>query len=340
MVLTSKYLADKLGGVLEGNPDVAVTAVARIESGKAGAISFLANPKYEHYIYTCKSGVLLVNKTFVPKEPLKAEAVIRVDDSYKAIADVLGMVQAASARKAKKPNGGRCRHPRSSKIGKTSFIGDMTYIGEEVKIGERCEIYPQVYFGDGVTVGDDCIIYPGVKIYHDCQVGDRCILHANCVIGSDGFGFAPLPDGTYEKIPQTGNVVLENDVEVGACTTIDRSTMGSTVIREGVKVDNLCQIAHNVEVGKNTVMAAMTGIAGSSHIGESCMFGGQSGIVGHLNIADRTSLCAKSAITGNVRKPGTTLMGYPAIEHFTYLRAYAKFKAGASENDNRGESAK
>ncbi|MCI2082010.1 MAG: UDP-3-O-(3-hydroxymyristoyl)glucosamine N-acyltransferase [Bacteroidales bacterium] len=330
MELTSKYLADSLGGTLEGDPDVSVNSVARIENGRAGAISFLANPKYEHFIYTCKSSVFLVNKTFVPKEPLKAKAVIRVDDSYKAIADVLGMIEAF--RKRHKSANGWCRlHPFSSKIGKGTHVGRMTFIGKRVTIGANCDIYPQVYLGDGVTVGDGTIIYPGVRIYHDCKVGSNCILHSNAVLGADGFGFAPLSDGSYEKIPQTGNVVIEDNVEIGANTTIDRSTMGSTVIHGGVKIDNLCQIAHNVEVGKNTVMAAMTGIAGSTHIGEHCMFGGQSGIVGHISVASGTTLCAASAITGNVKKEGEILMGYPAIDHFTYLRAYARYKANGEK---------
>jgi UDP-3-O-[3-hydroxymyristoyl] glucosamine N-acyltransferase len=331
MDLTSKYIADKLGGILEGDPNVRVTSVARIENGKNGAISFLANPKYEHFVYTCKSSVMLVNKSFEPKQRLPQAAVIKVDDSYKAIADVLGMIQSMKEVR-KSANGWIYCHPLSSRIGRRTHIGNMTFIGKHVKVGSHCDIYPQVYLGDGVTVGDHCIIYPGVRIYHDCVIGNGCIIHANAVIGSDGFGFAPLPDGSYEKIPQTGNVVLEDDVEIGANTCIDRSTMGSTIIHKGVKVDNLCQIAHNVEVGKNTVMAAMTGIAGSAHIGDHCMFGGQSGIVGHLEVASNTTLCACSTITGNVRKEGEILMGYPGIDHYTYLKAFAKFKASADSD--------
>lgn len=330
MDLTSKYVADRLGGTLEGDPNVKITSVARIENGKAGAISFLANPKYEHYVYTCKSSVILINKSFEPKQPLNQIAMIRVEDSYKAIAEVLGMIQSSKAVR-KSSNGWRYCRPLSSKVGRRTHIGNMTFIGKNVRIGSHCDIYPQVYLGDGVTVGDGCIIYPGVRIYHDCKIGNGCILHSNSVVGADGFGFASLQDGSYEKIPQTGNVVIEDDVEVGANSCIDRSTMGSTIIHKGVKIDNLCQIAHNVEVGQNTVMAAMTGIAGSAHIGEHCMLGGQSGIVGHIEVADNTTLCACSTITGNIRKPGEILMGYPAIEHYAYLKAFAKFKASANE---------
>lgn len=204
-------------------------------------------------------------------------------------------------------------------------------MASSARIGKGTYIYPQVYLGPHVKVGRDCILYPGVKIYHDCVIGDRCIIHANAVIGSDGFGFAPTEDGSYKKIPQTGNVILENDVEIGACTTIDRSTMGSTVIHSGVKVDNLCQIAHNVEVGDNTVMAALSGIAGSSKIGKQCMIGGQSGVIGHIEVADHTTIAARSGVIGNVRKEGETLLGYPAFDHKEYLKAYAVFKSAAKK---------
>ncbi|MFB0973192.1 MAG: UDP-3-O-(3-hydroxymyristoyl)glucosamine N-acyltransferase, partial [Bacteroidales bacterium] len=219
MDLTSKYVADRLGGTLEGDPNVKITSVARIENGKAGAISFLANPKYEHYVYTCKSSVILINKTFEPKQPLNQRAIIRVEDSYKAIAEVLGMIQSSKAVR-KSSNGWRYCRPLSSRVGRRTHIGNMTYIGKNVRIGSHCDIYPQVYLGDGVTVGDGCIIYPGVRIYHDCKIGNGCILHSNSVVGADGFGFASLQDGSYEKIPQTGNVVIEDDVEVGANSCI------------------------------------------------------------------------------------------------------------------------
>ena len=206
-----------------------------------------------------------------------------------------------------------------------------TFIGKKVKIGKNCHIYPQVYIVDGVTIGDNTIIYPGVRIYRDSVIGQDVILHANVVIGSDGFGFAPREDGSYRKIPQTGNVIIEDDVEIGAGTTVDRSTMGSTIIRRGVKLDNLCQIAHNVEVGDNTVIAALSGIAGSTKLGKGCILGGQSGIVGHVTIADKTTLAAQSGIIGNVKNEGEALMGYPAISYRDYMRAYALFKASAKK---------
>lgn len=316
--LTAKEIADRLGGTVEGDAQVRVSAPARIEHGRPGTVCFFANPKYEHFVYTCKADIILVSRDFVPKNPVSA-TLIRLDDPYKGVVQLLGIF---SAMKKIRRKGNRFS---------ARFNCFSTSIAASARIGRGTYIYPQVYLGPHVRVGRDCILYPGVKIYHDCVIGDRCIIHANAVIGSDGFGFAPTDDGTYEKIPQTGNVILENDVEIGACTTIDRSTMGSTVIHAGVKIDNLCQVAHNVEIGENTVMAALSGIAGSSKVGRQCLIGGQSGIIGHIEVADHTTIAARSGVIGNVRKEGETLLGYPAFDHKEYLKAYAAFKSASKK---------
>lgn len=316
--LTAQQIADRLGGTVEGNPNVRISAPARIEHGRPGTVCFFANPKYEHYVYTCKADVILVSLDFVPKKPVSA-TLVRVEDPYAGVAQLLGMF-----------NDLKKLHRRGNRFA-ARINSYSTSIAFSARIGKGTYIYPQVYLGPHVKVGRDCILYPGVKIYHDCVIGDRCIIHANAVIGSDGFGFAPTADGSYEKIPQTGNVILEDDVEIGACTTIDRSTMGSTVIHSGVKVDNLCQIAHNVEVGDNTVIAAQSGIAGSSRIGKQCMIGGQSGVIGHIEVADHTTIAARSGVIGTVRKEGETLLGYPAFDRKEYLKAYAVFKAAAKQ---------
>lgn len=315
--VTAREIAEHLGGELVGNPDVTVSAPARIESGRPGTVCFYANPKYEHYLYTCRASVILVNRSFEPAKPVDA-TLVKVDDAYASVAELLGWFE--QLRKSR-PRGNHIRARFSLRRS----------IACSARIGRRTCIFPQVYIGPRVKIGRDCILYPGVKIYHDCVIGDRCIVHANAVIGADGFGFAPTADGSYRKIPQTGNVVLEDDVEVGACTTIDRATMGSTVIRRGVKLDNLCQVAHNVEMGQNTVMAAQSGIAGSAHVGSQCMIGGQSGVNGHISVADHTTVAARTGVIGNVKKEGEVLLGYPAIDHKTYMKAYAKFKAGGKE---------
>jgi len=329
MNITAQKIAEHLGGEVIGDPQVRVSAPARIEQGRPGTICFFVNPKYEHYIYTTKASILLINKSFEPRQEIPA-TLIKVDNAYESVALLLDFF---NSLKKSRPRSNRffvCR-PFSSKIGRGTYVGRGTVIGKKVKIGKNCHIYSQVYIGDGVTIGDNALIYPGVRIYHDCIIGHDVIIHANAVIGSDGFGFAPREDGSYRKIPQTGNVIIEDDVEIGAGTTVDRATMGSTIVRQGVKIDNLCQIAHNVEVGDNSVMAALSGIAGSAKVGKGCVFGGQSGIAGHLTIADKTTLAAQSGIIGNVRKKGEALMGYPAISYMDYMRAYALFKARAKK---------
>ena len=327
MEFKAKEIAEILNGTVDGNPEVSVTTFARIESGKPGAISFFANPKYEQYVYSSKSDIIIVNKSFEPKESVSA-TMIRVDDAYAAVASLLDYVT-AKKRSYKRYRGCRIRIRWSAKVGRKVYVGDFAYIGKRAQVGDYTKIYEHVYVGDDVKIGSHCIIYPGVRIYSGCVIGDNVIIHANAVIGSDGFGFAPLEDGTWKKIEHTGNVVIGNDVEIGANTCVDKSQMGSTVIQDGVKLDNLCQIAHNVEVGRNTVMAAQTGIAGSTKIGEHCIIAGQVGIAGHINIADNTTIGAQSGVLGSIKESGKTWMGYPAIPHREYLRSYAVFrKAG------------
>ena len=324
MEFKAKEIAEILGGTVDGNPEATVVSFARIESGKPGTISFFANPKYEQYVYTSKADIIIVNKTFEPKEPVPA-TMVRVDDAYAAVASLLDYVT-AKKRSYKRYRGCRSRVRWSSKIGKKVYIGDFAYVGKNASVGDYTKVYEHVFIGDGAKVGSHCIIYPGVRIYPGMEIGDNVIIHANAVIGSDGFGFAPLEDGTWKKIEHTGNVIIEDDVEIGANVCVDKSQMGSTVIRKGTKIDNLCQVAHNVEIGRNTVMAAQTGIAGSAKLGEHCIVGGQVGIAGHITVADNTSIAAQSGILGNIKEEGQTLMGTPAFPLKQFLRSYALFK--------------
>ena len=324
MEFKAKEIADILNGTVDGDPEAVVKTFARIESGKPGAICFFANPKYEQYVYTCKAEVIIVNKTFEPKKPVSA-TMVRVDDAYSAVAALLDYVT-AKKRSYKRYRGCRSRVRWSAKLGRKVYVGDFAYIGKNAVVGDYTKIYENVYVGDGVKIGSHCIIYPGVKIYPGMVIGNNVILHANAVVGSDGFGFAPQEDGTWKKIEHTGNVIIEDNVEIGANTCIDKSQMGSTVIGKGVKIDNLCQIAHNVEVGENTVMASLTGVAGSAKIGRHCIIAGQVGIAGHISIADNTTIGAQSGIMGKVKEEGQTLMGSPAFPLKDFLRAYAVFK--------------
>ena len=324
MEFKAKEIAEILGGTVDGNPEATVVSFARIESGKPGTICFFANPKYEQYVYTCKADIIIVNKSFEPKEPVSA-TMVRVDDAYAAVASLLDYVT-AKKRSYKRYRGCRSRVRWSSKIGKKVYIGDFAYVGKNASVGDYTKVYEHVFIGDGAKVGSHCIIYPGVRIYPGMEIGDNVIIHANAVIGSDGFGFAPLEDGTWKKIEHTGNVIIEDDVEIGANVCVDKSQMGSTVIRKGTKIDNLCQVAHNVEIGRNTVMAAQTGIAGSAKLGEHCIVGGQVGIAGHITVADNTSIAAQSGILGNIKEEGQTLMGTPAFPLKQFLRSYALFK--------------
>jgi UDP-3-O-[3-hydroxymyristoyl] glucosamine N-acyltransferase len=323
MEFTASTIAGFLKGEIEGDPNTIVNNVAKIEEGFKGALSFLANPKYEHYIYTTKSSIILVNKSFIPSSKVEA-TLIRVDNAYEAFASLLRLVDQARPRK-------KGIHPTaviepSAKIGSDVYIGAYAYIGENCTIGDNSALYPHVYVGDSTRIGKNCTLNPGVKIYHECILGEGCTIHAGTVIGSDGFGFAPQSETEFMKIPQLGNVVLEDHVEIGANVAIDRATMGSTIIRKGVKLDNLIQIGHNVEVGENTVMAGQTGIAGSSKIGKNCMFGGQVGIAGHIKIADGTKIGAQAGILGDVKNENTTLLGSPAIDPKDFLRSSVLFR--------------
>lgn len=322
MEFKAKDIAALLRGVVDGDGEVTVNNVSKIEEGKPHTLAFLANPKYEQYIYTTEASIVLVNKDFQPAQPVKC-TLIKVDSAYDAIATLLQMYESMRQR----PTG--IEQPsfidQSATIGDNPYVGAFAYIGKNVKIGNNVSIYPQAYIGDGVTIGDNSTIFSGVKIYHGCRVGANCTIHASTVIGADGFGFAPNSDGTYKKVPQIGNVVIEDNVEIGANSCIDRATMGSTRIEKGVKLDNLIQIAHNVVVGENTVIAAQSGIAGSSKIGKRCVFGGQTGMVGHLTVGDNVQVAAQSGIASNI-KNDVILRGSPAFEFAKYQKCIAIFR--------------
>jgi len=324
MPFTAKVLADYLHGEVAGDETATAGTVARIEQGRAGTLCFLANPKYEPFLYTTQASIVLINRSFVLQQPV-ACTLIRVDNAYESIASLLDLYNSMKTLN-KKGRSWRAHISWRAKTGKAVWIGAGSYIARGAKIGNNVKIFPHVYIGEHVTVGDHCIIYPGVKIYHGCKIGTHCIVHANAVIGSDGFGFAPTADGSYKKIPQIGHVVLEDRVEIGANTVIDRATMDATIIRQGVKIDNLVQIAHNVEVGENTVIAAQTGIAGSVKIGRQCMFGGQVGIAGHISIADGTRIGAQAGIGASVKEPNQTIIGSPAFAHTDFFKSYVIFR--------------
>lgn len=322
MELTASQLAALVNGQVEGDENVKVNTFAKIEEGHPGALSFLANPKYTHYIYTTDSSAVLVRRDFVAEQPVKA-TLIRVDDPYATVAHLLDMVSKMSQvekRGIEVPS----FVAEGVNIPEDAYVGAFAYIGTGAKIGAGAKIYPQTYVGNGCEIGEGTILYPGVKVYDGCKIGKNCILHSGVVIGADGFGFAPV-DGHYEKIPQTGNVVIADDVEIGANTTIDRAMMGSTRIGRGTKLDNLIQIAHNCSVGEDTVMAAQVGIAGSAKIGSNCMIGGQVGIVGHISIADGTNIGAQSGVSRGT-KPGDRIMGAPAVEMGEYARSLVYVK--------------
>ena len=328
MEFSAQQIADFLKGEVVGDPTIKVSDFSKIEEGRAGTLTFLSNPKYTEYIYTTKASVVLVNSDFVPEKEIGA-TLIKVANSYEALASLLSLVE--SMKPKKQGVSSLASISESATIGENAYIGPYAVIESGVKIGNNVQIYPHVYIGENVTIGDNVILYPNVTIYHGCKIGDRCILHAGCVLGSDGFGFAPSADGHYDKIPQIGIVTIESDVEIGANTTVDRSTMGTTLIKRGAKLDNLIQIAHNVEVGPNTVMAAMVGVAGSSKIGEHCILGGQVGIAGHLTVADNTSFGAQAGLLSNVKKPGQAYLGTPAIPYMDYMRSYAVFKKAGKQ---------
>lgn len=323
MEFTAKMIADFLKGRVEGNPDVKVSNISKIEEGTPGTITFLANPKYEKYIYDTEASIVIVNESFVPEKPLKT-TLVRVPDAYKALATLLELQSKMKPQKSGIDSLAFV-HPSAS-IGENVYIGAFAVISENAKIGNNTKIYPQVYIGDNSTVKDNTTIYPGVRVYNDCQIGSDCIIHAGVVIGSDGFGFAPQEGSDYKKIPQIGNVVIEDHVEIGANTAIDRATMGSTIIRRGVKLDNLIQIAHNVEVGENTVMAGQSGIAGSTKVGKNVMIGGQVGLIGHITVADKVKIAAQSGITLPIKTEGDIVQGSPSFGFAKYQRCYVLFR--------------
>ena len=324
MEFTAEQIAGLLQGEVDGNPSATVQGLAKIEEGSNGSLSFLSNPKYEEFIYTTGSSICIVNKTFIPSKPLPSSlTLIRVEDAYACFAKLLALYNSMNRKEPciEEPS---FIHA-SAQIGADPYIGAFAYIGKDVKIGNNVQIYPHVVLGDHVQIGDNTIVFANVSIYADCQVGSNVIIHSGSVIGSDGFGYAPDENRVYQKIPQIGNVVIEDDVEIGSNCSIDRATMGSTFIRKGVKIDNLCQIAHNVDVDAHTAMAAQVGIAGSAKIGKHVMIGGQTGIAGHLHIADDTKIVAQSGIPSTIKK-ADTLMGSPAINHNDFKRSYLGFR--------------
>ncbi len=324
MEFSAEQIAGIILGDIQGDAQVKVNGLAKIEEGSEGKLSFLSNPKYEEYIYSTGSSICIVNDTFTPTKPLpETLTLIKVEDAYACFAQLLAFYDQMRQKEPK------IEQPsfiaENAVFGEEIYLGAFAYVSNNVRIGNNVKIYPHVFLGDNVVIGDNTILYSGVKIYADCEIGADCVLHSGVVIGSDGFGFAPEENGTYKKIPQIGNVIIEDDVEIGANSTIDRATMGSTIIRKGVKLDNLVQIAHNVEVGESTVMAAQVGVAGSAKIGKYVMIGGQAGIAGHLSIADKTKIVAQSGIPNNVKREAT-LMGSPGIPMEDYKKSYFGFR--------------
>jgi UDP-3-O-[3-hydroxymyristoyl] glucosamine N-acyltransferase len=324
MEFSAEQIAGILSGDIEGNPEVTVNNLSKIEEGVSGTLSFLSNPKYEEYIYKTGASICIVNKSFEPSKPLpQTLTLIKVEDAYACFAKLLEFY---NQMRQKQP---AIEQPSfiaaSAMVGENLYLGAFAYIGENVRIGNNVKIYPNAYVGDNVTIGDNTVLFPGASVYHECVVGTNCILHAGVVVGADGFGFAPDANGEYQKVPQIGNVVLEDFVEIGSNSTIDRATLGSTILRRGVKIDNLVQIAHNVEVGKNTAIAAQVGVAGSAKIGENVQIGGQAGIAGHLHIANGTRIVAQSGVPNTVKK-AETLMGSPGIPIEDFKKSYFGFR--------------
>lgn len=317
MEFSAVQIATFLSGTVEGDPEVKVYNVAKIEEGAPGMLSFLANPKYSQYLYTTKSSIVLINNDFELQGEVTA-TLIRVPDAYAAFAQLLGLYQ--QFMQSKSGVSSLAFISKDATYGDDVYIGEFAFIGERVKIGNRVKIYPQAYIGDDAVIGDDTIVYAGAKLYAQTVVGKSCILHSGCVIGADGFGFAPQEDGSYKKIPQIGNVSIGDNVEIGANTCVDCATMGSTRIHNGVKLDNLIQVAHNVELGNNTAMAAQTGVSGSTKIGANCIVAGQVGIAGHLHIANNTKIGAQSGIISNIKREGEEVMGSPVMPVKDFLR--------------------
>lgn len=324
MEFTAQTIAGFLNGRVEGNPDAKVKDVSKIEEGRPETLSFLANPKYEKYLYTTEASIVIVNDSLVLAQPVKA-TLIRVPDSYQAFASLLELYNSMVPKKTgiEQPSS----IAASAKLGEDIYVGAFSYISDNVKLAKGVKVYPQCYIGDNVTIGENTTIFSGVRIYHNCVIGANCVIHSGTVIGADGFGFAPQSeDNNYKKIPQIGNVIIEDYVEIGSNCTIDRATMGSTIIHKGVKLDNLIQIAHNVVVGENTVMAAQTGVAGSTKVGRDCMFGGQVGIANHLVIADGVKFGAKSGVNSSVKTENAVMIGSPVQPYSEFMKCYVVFR--------------
>jgi len=322
MKFTAQQISEILEGEVEGNPNEEVFKLSKIEEGEKGSLTFLSNPKYTSFLYTTHASVAIVNKTFVPEKEIST-TLIKVEDSYKAFSKLLEFYNQVKLNKLgiEKPN----FINETASLGENIYVGAFTYISENVKIGDNVKLYPNVFVGDNVIIGNNTTVFAGAKIYSESQIGANCTIHSGVIIGCDGFGFVPNGNGTYNKIPQIGNVIIEDNVDIGSATTIDRATLGSTIIRKGVKLDNQIQIAHNVEVDENTVIAAQTGIAGSTKIGKNCQIGGQVGIVGHLVIGDNVRIQAQSGIGRNL-KDGATVQGSPALPYSDYNKSYVHFK--------------
>ncbi len=326
MKITAAKLAEMIGATVEGNPDVIISSPAKIEEAGPGSITFLANPAYEHHLYSTGASAVLVSLDFTPREAI-SPTLLRVADVYGTVSNLLAVYQQDEAAQTKRAISAHAAVEPSASLGDNVRVGKFSVVENGASIGEGTVILDQVYVGPNVRIGKNSVIYPGVRILRDCVVGDNCIIHANVVVGGDGFGFAPDPaSGRYNKVPQIGNVVIHDRVEIGASTTIDRATMGSTVIHSGVKLDNLIQVAHNVEIGENTVIAALAGIAGSAKIGKNCRIGGQVGIGGHCKLADGTQVQAQAGVINNITKEGAKLGGSPHMHYPDYLRSYAVFK--------------
>ena len=323
MNFTATLIAEFLKGTVEGNPEATVSDISKIEEGRPGTLSFLANPKYEKYIYSTQSSIVIVNADFQAQNDISA-TLVRVENAYESFAALLRLYDQSKPKKSGISK--MAAISETASLGKDLYVGEFTVISANAAIGDGAQLYPQVYVGDNVKIGEGSILHPGVKVYEGCEIGSYCVLHAGAVIGADGFGFAPNQDNNYEKVPQVGKVIIEDHVEIGANTTVDRATMGATILRKGVKLDNLVMIAHNVEIDENTVIAAQSGISGSTKVGKNCMFGGQVGLIGHIKIAPGVKIAAQSGITKDIKEEGIVIQGSPAFEFGPYQRSYLLFR--------------
>lgn len=332
MEFSATQIASLLGGTVEGNENITVSNLSKIEDGMPGTLSFLANPKYTNYIYDTNASIVIVNKSLTLEKPIKSTCtLIRVDDSYASFATLLEMYNEFKGAKTgiEQPS----FISENSQYGEGCYFGAFSYVGKNVKIGHNTKIYPHVYIGDNCTIGDNTTLFSGVKVYHECKIGHNVVVHANTVLGSDGFGFAPRDGKEFAKVPQIGNVVIEDNIEIGANCCIDRATLGSTILRQGVKLDNLVQIAHNVEIGENTVIAGLSGVAGSSKIGKNCMIAAQVGVAGHIRIADGVKIAGQAGVASSIEKENEIVQGSPAFSLGEFRRSYVLFKNLPKLND-------